>query len=164
MTLHRPELVDDDALLRETVAALEELAAAVPVVFPAHPRTQHRLDALGLVPQGVRLAGPLGYLDFLGLEAEAQFVLTDSGGLQEETSSLGVPCFTLRDNTERPVTVELGTNTLLGMRPERIPKIVELAAAAPAPSAIPLWDAEAGDRAAAVIAAHVERAAAFAVA
>ena len=98
--------------------ALERVAAELPVVFPVHPRTRARARARSGSPPrrpGLRIVPPLGYLEFLGLVAEAAGVLTDSGGIQEETTYLGVPCFTLRDNTERPVTVELGTNVLLGL-------------------------------------------------
>ena len=144
-------LVDDPDLLATTVDALEELARTSPLVFPVHPRTR-----LPRVPANVLLTEPLGYLEFLGLEAEAQFVLTDSGGVQEETSAFGVPCFTLRENTERPATVELGTNTVLGLRPERIPEIPSLLADAVAPQPIPLWDGRAGGRAAAVLAEFLD--------
>jgi UDP-N-acetylglucosamine 2-epimerase (non-hydrolysing) len=151
VTLHRPALVDDSDLLVATVDALEELARTTPLVFPVHPRTR-----LPRVPADVAVTEPLGYLDFVGLEAEAQFVLTDSGGVQEETSAFGVPCFTLRDNTERPVTVELGTNTVLGVRPERIPEIPSLLGEAGAPQQIPLWDGRAGERAAVVLAEFLD--------
>ena len=152
VTLHRPALVDDPDLVAAVADGLEELAGDAPLVFPVHPRTR-----LPREPRGVLLTPPLGYLDFLGLEAEARFVLTDSGGVQEETSALGVPCFTLRDNTERPVTVELGTNTLLGARPERIPEITDLLARPrEAAREIPLWDGHAGVRAARVLARFVE--------
>ena len=156
VTLHRPALVDDAELLRATVDALVELAADTPLVFPAHPRTVLRIDGAGLRDtvegSSLVLAEPLSYLDFLGLEAEARFVLTDSGGVQEETSTLGVPCFTLRDATERPVTVELGTNTLLGLRPDRIAEIPALLAEPCTLGAIPLWDGRAAERTADVIA------------
>ena len=167
VTLHRPELVDDPSLLAATVEELASLASELPVVMPLHPRTRMRLEALGGVVRlesgGVQVLPALGYLDFLGLESEAGFVLTDSGGIQEETSALGVPCFTLRNSTERPITIELGTNTLLGVRPERIAELPALAAAAPPGVSIPLWDAEAGERAAAAIAAFVEQATPLAV-
>jgi UDP-N-acetylglucosamine 2-epimerase (non-hydrolysing) len=151
VTLHRPALVDDPEMLAATVDGLEELARTLPLVFPVHPRTR-----LPRTPAGVIATEPLGYLDFLGLEAEARLVLTDSGGVQEETSALGIPCFTLRENTERPVTVELGTNTVLGLRPDRIAEIPPLLGDAPAPRPIPLWDGRAGERAAAVLARFVE--------
>jgi len=126
------------------------------VVFPAHPRTRARLEALGLeAGAGLRLTEPLGYLEFLGLLAGAAAALTDSGGIQEETTFLGVPCFTLRSNTERPVTCELGTNTLLGLDPARIadvPRLMEEQAQRPA-SIPPLWDGQAAPRIVDVLAA-----------
>ena len=156
VTLHRPALVDDSELLRAVVEALVDLAGTYPLVFPVHPRTVDRLAGAGLRDvlerTNVFVTKPLGYLEFLGLEAEARFVLTDSGGVQEETSALGVPCFTLRDSTERPVTVELGTNTLLGLDPERIREIPGLLEHIRTPTPIPLWDGHAGTRAAQVLA------------
>ncbi len=122
VTLHRPALVDGP-LLADVVAHLGEVSRELPVLFPVHPRTRRMLDQSDL-PPGLQLTAPLGYLDFLSLEADARAVLTDSGGVQEETTFLGVPCFTLRANTERPVTVRLGTNTLLGLNPERIHDIL----------------------------------------
>ncbi len=157
VTLHRPALVDDPHLLLRTVAALSELARRFPIVFPVHPRTEARLAAAGLDAErlsetGIRLCPPLGYLEFLGLEANALFVLTDSGGVQEETSALGVRCFTLRDTTERPITVECGTNTLLGMDPDRIRTIPTLLEEEDhSARELPLWDGRAGERAASVI-------------
>ncbi|MGH2953085.1 MAG: UDP-N-acetylglucosamine 2-epimerase, partial [Solirubrobacterales bacterium] len=151
VTLHRPALTDGP-LLADAVAALERVAVEMPVVFPVHPRTQ---KMLGREPNGVVLTDPIGYLDFLSLEADAGAVLTDSGGIQEETTYLGVPCFTLRDNTERPVTVRAGTNTILGLEPERIAKIPQLLEQTPAapPSDRPhLWDGRAAERVADVIA------------
>jgi UDP-N-acetylglucosamine 2-epimerase (non-hydrolysing) len=156
VTLHRPALVDGP-LLADALAALAAVAREMPVVFPVHPRTRAAIDAHGGRPSapGLRLLDPLGYLEFLGLVFGAGGVLTDSGGIQEETTFLGIPCFTLRENTERPVTVELGTNTLLGLAPERISEIPDRIAAArdrPA-SAPPLWDGRAAERIAAVLAA-----------
>ena len=121
VTLHRPALVDGP-LLVDAIRALEQIGADLPAVFPCHPRTLARMASLGISPAAdrVKLTEPLGYLEFLGLVADAAAVLTDSGGIQEETTFLGVPCFTLRDNTERPITCEIGTNVLLGLRPERI--------------------------------------------
>ncbi|HEX9379478.1 MAG TPA: UDP-N-acetylglucosamine 2-epimerase (non-hydrolyzing) [Gaiellaceae bacterium] len=146
VTLHRPALVDAPELLARTVDALDALAATLPVVFPVHPRTQRMLDGLGRRPTAV-LVPPLPYRAFLSLEAEAAAVITDSGGIQEETTVLGVPCFTLRDNTERPETLE-GTNTLLGLDPEALRDIPSLLAE-PKPGRIPpLWDGHAGERAA----------------
>jgi UDP-N-acetylglucosamine 2-epimerase (non-hydrolysing) len=155
VTLHRPSLVDDDSLLDATVDGLVALAGSLPVVLPIHPRTRARLEATGnaerLARSQVVVTDPLPYLFFLGLMAEARAVVTDSGGVQEETSVLGVPCFTLRENTERPVTVELGTNTILGARPERLPEVVTLLENPKQGRPIPLWDGSAGDRAAQAI-------------
>jgi UDP-N-acetylglucosamine 2-epimerase (non-hydrolysing) len=158
VTLHRPTLVDDAGLLHATIDALLELARRLPVIFPVHPRTESRLRSAGidrekLHSSGLMLSPPIGYLEFLGLEAKAAFVLTDSGGVQEETSALGVRCFTLRDTTERPITVERGTNIVLGVDPTRIRAIPEmLAQHHPSPAErIPLWDGHAGSRAATVI-------------
>ena len=125
VTLHRPALVDGE-LLAPAMEALERLGEDLEVVFPVHPRTRNAIEQLGLQLDTVRLLPPVGYLEFLALQREATAVLTDSGGVQEETTYLGVPCFTLRDNTERPVTISQGTNVLLGLRPERIPEIPRL--------------------------------------
>jgi UDP-N-acetylglucosamine 2-epimerase (non-hydrolysing) len=152
VTLHRPALVDGP-LLADAIAALERVADRLPVVFPVHPRTRKMLA--GEPGAGVMLTDPVGYLDFLSLEADAAAVLTDSGGIQEETTYLGVPCFTLRDNTERPVTVRAGTNTLLGLAPERITEVPDLLERMPAASSVshpPLWDGKAATRIADVIA------------
>jgi len=118
VTLHRPSNVDDPATLRRLVEKLRAAAAEIPLVFPLHPRTRHRLEAFGLMDtlagsEGVRLSDPLGYIDFMGLVREARMVVTDSGGIQEETTYLGIPCLTLRSTTERPVTVTVGTNRLI---------------------------------------------------
>jgi UDP-N-acetylglucosamine 2-epimerase (non-hydrolysing) len=148
VTLHRPALVDG-ALLADAIAALARVADVLPVVFPVHPRTRDAIAARGLpIPPGLHLLEPLGYLDFLALVSCAAGVLTDSGGIQEETTYLGVPCFTLRDNTERPVTIELGTNTLLGLDPGRIdeiPGLLESQRTRPA-QIPPLWDGRAAVR------------------
>ena len=161
VTLHRPALVDDPHLLRRIVNALSGLASRLPIVFPVHPRTEGRLLEAGLGRErlretGITLCPAVGYLDFLALEAEAAVVLTDSGGVQEETSALGVRCFTLRDTTERPITVEHGTNTVLGVDPEQVGRIPELLETElRTVREIPLWDGQAGPRAATVIAAFV---------
>jgi UDP-N-acetylglucosamine 2-epimerase (non-hydrolysing) len=151
VTLHRPALVDGP-LLAEVLAEVGAIAQELPVVFPAHPRTRKMIGAMG-VDDGVRLLDPVGYLDFLSLQADAAAVLTDSGGVQEETTYLGVPCFTLRDNTERPVTIRSGTNTLLGLDPRRIADILPTLGAAQASSgaAPPGWDGHAAERVGAVI-------------
>jgi len=144
VTLHRPSLVDDPAALAETVAALDEIAGTLPVVFPVHPRTKKNLGDVGRIA----LMEPLPYLQFLSLEAQAAAIVTDSGGIQEETTVLGVPCFTLRDNTERPETLE-GTNRLITRdQLHDVPRLLE----EPTPGRIPeLWDGHAGGRAAAAI-------------
>jgi UDP-N-acetylglucosamine 2-epimerase (non-hydrolysing) len=152
VTLHRPALVDGD-LLPETVAQLAALAREMPVVFPVHPRTRKMMEAIDSDHPGLLLADPLGYVDFLSLVADAAAVLTDSGGIQEETTYLGVPCFTLRANTERPVTIRAGTNTLLGLDPAAIATIpAALSERPPAPSdPPPLWDGKAAQRIADVL-------------
>jgi UDP-N-acetylglucosamine 2-epimerase (non-hydrolysing) len=152
VTLHRPALVDGP-LLAEALAQLSALARELPVVFPIHPRTRAAIERHGLEAPGVQLIEPVGYVEFLGLVSEAAGVLTDSGGIQEETTFLGIPCFTLRDNTERPVTVELGTNVLLGLDPQRIAELPELIAAARTRDAKvpPYWDGRAAERVAGVL-------------
>jgi UDP-N-acetylglucosamine 2-epimerase (non-hydrolysing) len=152
VTLHRPALVDEADLLARTVAAIEALGKRMPVVFPVHPRTRERMLALGLSANGgVRLVDPQPYGDFVSLAALAAGVVTDSGGVQEETTVLGVPCFTLRESTERPVTISHGTNTLLGLEPERLSEVPDLLGPRPAPTFPPLWDGHAGERAAHVV-------------
>lgn len=153
VTLHRPALVDDPELLARTMSVLSGVAVDMPVVFPVHPRTRERLATLGLDSiSGVHFVAPQPYGRFLSLEAGAAAVVTDSGGVQEETTALGVPCFTLRDNTERPVTVTHGTNVVLGLEPERIAEIPERLSASRAPDEPPLWDGRAGRRAALAVA------------
>jgi UDP-N-acetylglucosamine 2-epimerase (non-hydrolysing) len=151
VTLHRPNLVDGPLLL-DVLARLNDVAGELPVVFPVHPRTRKMMEGADVDP-GVMLLEPIGYLEFLSLEADAAAVLTDSGGIQEETTYLGVRCFTLRETTERPVTVRLGTNTLLGLAPERIGEILPALTAGPLrpPTAPPLWDGRAAERVADVI-------------
>ena len=153
VTLHRPALVDGP-LLPETVAQLAALAREMPVVFPVHPRTRKMMEAVSSDHPGLLLSEPLGYLDFLSLLADAGAVLTDSGGIQEETTYLGIPCFTLRDNTERPVTIRAGTNTLLGLDPAAIAGIPAALAERPSvrPEPPPLWDGHAAERIADVVA------------
>jgi UDP-N-acetylglucosamine 2-epimerase (non-hydrolysing) len=147
VTLHRPRLVDDADLLARTIAALDEVAEALPVIFPVHPRTRRNLDG----STRVLLTEPLPYRQFLSLEAKAAAVVTDSGGIQEETTVLRIPCFTLRQNTERPITIELGTNTLLGLEPERLRELPTLLAEPKHGQIPPLWDGHAGKRAAEAI-------------
>jgi UDP-N-acetylglucosamine 2-epimerase (non-hydrolysing) len=150
VTLHRPALVDTPELLARTMAALGAVARELPVVFPVHPRTLVRLRELGQAEdERVLLLEPQPYRRFLSLEAGAAAVVTDSGGVQEETTALGVPCFTLRNNTERPVTVTDGTNTVLGLDPERIADLPRLLQERPPGRRLPpLWDGRAGNRAA----------------
>jgi UDP-N-acetylglucosamine 2-epimerase (non-hydrolysing) len=152
-TLHRPSNVDDPARLARVVEMIRRLGARLPVVFPVHPRTRERLRAAGLEASlasapGVSLLEPLGYRESLGLMAASRLVLTDSGGVQEETSHLGVPCLTLRPNTERPVTVSLGTNTVVGEDVERVEPLVDevLAGRYRKPQPIPGWDGRAAER------------------
>ncbi|MDR3703993.1 MAG: UDP-N-acetylglucosamine 2-epimerase (non-hydrolyzing) [Candidatus Sulfopaludibacter sp.] len=141
VTLHRPSNVDDGAHLAGLVSMLAELSERLPIVFPVHPRTRQHLASAGL-PAGVLLTQPLGYPEFLCLMAEARLALTDSGGIQEETTILQVPCLTLRENTERPVTIEQGTNRLVGIEPTAILRAALEALDAPPRSAqVPeLWD------------------------
>jgi len=155
VTLHRPALVDGP-LLAETVEPLAALAREMPVVFPVHPRTRKAMEALDSERPGLLLCEPLGYIDFLSLLADAGAVLTDSGGIQEETTYLGIPCFTLRDNTERPVTIRAGTNTLLGLDPAAIATIPARLGERPAsrPEPPPLWDGRAAERIADVVAGN----------
>jgi UDP-N-acetylglucosamine 2-epimerase (non-hydrolysing) len=125
LTLHRPNNVDVKENFAEIITALEEIQKHIQIVFPMHPRTKSRISEFGMAEKFDRMTNfvvtePLGYLDFLNLESNCKFVLTDSGGLQEETTVLGVPCLTLRDNTERPVTITEGTNTLVGTNPKKI--------------------------------------------
>jgi UDP-N-acetylglucosamine 2-epimerase (non-hydrolysing) len=146
VTLHRPALVDGE-LLAPAMEQLAALAGELPVLFPAHPRTRSHMAGLAEAP-GLHVVEPVGYLDFLSLQADARAVLTDSGGVQEESTYLGVPCFTLRATTERPVTVRAGTNTMLGLDPARIADILPaLAAGSTAPAQPPpLWDGHAAER------------------
>jgi UDP-N-acetylglucosamine 2-epimerase (non-hydrolysing) len=153
VTLHRPALVDGP-LLPEAIAQLAALAREMPVVFPVHPRTRSMMEAVDSEHPGLLLCEPLGYLDFLSLLADAGAVLTDSGGIQEETTYLGIPCFTLRANTERPITITAGTNTLLGLDPSAIAQIPQALAQRPAkrPEPPPLWDGRASERIADIVA------------
>jgi len=121
VTLHRPSNVDDVSSLRRVFDALRALSEQIPILFPAHPRTRERMERAGIqTGAGLKLTEPLGYLDFLCLMDQARFLVTDSGGIQEETTALGVPCLTLRPNTERPITITEGTNRLLGEDPAAI--------------------------------------------
>lgn len=154
-TLHRPSNVDNAGTLGGIVSALEKISERLHVVFPAHPRTRKMLAEFGLLERierasRLRLVEPLGYIDFLRLYSGARLVLTDSGGIQEETTALGIPCLTLRENTERPITVELGTNRIIGSDPERIAAAADSAlerARKKEPTRVPpLWDGKTADR------------------
>lgn len=126
LTLHRPSNVDNREVLNRIVYVLNELASNIPVIFPVHPRTEKKLKEFGLkLSDNIHCMKPLGYRESLYLWKDAVFVMTDSGGLQEETTALRVPCITLRENTERPITCEIGTNQLVGIDPDRIKKAVK---------------------------------------
>jgi UDP-N-acetylglucosamine 2-epimerase (non-hydrolysing) len=146
VTLHRPSNVDSPETLQSLLSALGVVARELPLVLPVHPRTGARLESVG-VPGGLRLVPPAGYLDFIALQAGARVVLTDSGGIQEETTALGVPCLTLRENTERPITVTEGTNELVGRDPDRIVSAaLRVLSEPPAKRTPALWDGKAGAR------------------
>src|ERR1044071_9081287 len=155
LTLHRPSNVDDRETFSRILDALEQIANRVPIIFPVHPRTRARINEFGFADlveseTNLRLIEPLGYLDFLRLYSGSRLVLTDSGGIQEETTALGIPCLTLRENTERPITVEMGTNTVVGTNTERITRAA-LATLDASPDKgqariPPLWDGHTADR------------------
>ncbi|MDQ3952282.1 MAG: UDP-N-acetylglucosamine 2-epimerase (non-hydrolyzing) [Actinomycetota bacterium] len=159
VTLHRAGNVDDDGILKGLVAALVEIAEDLPLLFPVHPRTSKRLDALGLSFEGTRVAhlAPLSYSDFTALLSRAALVLTDSGGIQEEAVVLGVPCLTLRENTERPITLETGLNRLAGTDPATVVDLARETLRGPRRPAQrpPLWDGAAGRRVVDVLAAEL---------
>jgi UDP-N-acetylglucosamine 2-epimerase (non-hydrolysing) len=154
LTLHRPSNVDQPETFARILAALETITEKLPVIFPVHPRTRKTIAALGLsdrvaAMKNLRLIDPLGYLDFLSLYSNARLVLTDSGGIQEETTALGIPCLTLRENTERPITVELGTNVIVGTDTTRIITAATAALNGSAKQTArqpPLWDGHASER------------------
>lgn len=152
VTLHRPANVDDPEHVRALMNALIALSHRLPLVFPVHPRTRGNLKRHGALAtttdtSNLRLIEPLGYLDFLRLMSQSAIVITDSGGIQEETTVLGVPCLTLRDNTERPVTVTQGTNRLIGTNPSRIVAEVDTTLQHPPTGRVPeLWDGRAAER------------------
>ena len=159
LTLHRPSNVDYRETLDLLIGAINEVSTRLPHLHPVHPRTRERLAQWKIqVAPSVNLCEPLPYLTFLGLMAKARFVLTDSGGIQEETTVLNIPCLTLRRNTERPVTITSGTNRLVGTDPKRIYQSVEAILAGELPSAKrpPLWDGQASSRIADVIEAWRE--------
>ena len=154
LTLHRPSNVDDKEIFSGIVSSLIAIAEKLPIIFPAHPRTQSRIEEFGLSEafsiSNIKLIDPLGYLDFMRLYSGARLVLTDSGGLQEETTVLGIPCLTLRENTERPVTIEMGTNVLVGTDPDKIKQaafdILDNKNTNQNAKIPPLWDGKAATR------------------
>jgi UDP-N-acetylglucosamine 2-epimerase (non-hydrolysing) len=160
VTLHRPSNVDDAFQLARIVSALNEIGAECPLVFPVHPRTRTVLERAGIEVRGagMRLVDPVGYLDFMKLMQYSRVVLTDSGGIQEETTALGIPCLTIRENTERPVTVTEGTNRLVGTDPARIAaEARDVLRQGVAKARIPeLWDGKAAERIAQVIDGFLE--------
>ncbi|MGO9573049.1 MAG: non-hydrolyzing UDP-N-acetylglucosamine 2-epimerase [Terriglobales bacterium] len=153
VTLHRPANVDDSVILKRILQSLLEVSRDLAVIFPAHPRTRKRIADFGLPADQLQILDPLPYLEFLAMQSRATVVITDSGGIQEETTYLGVPCLTLRENTERPVTVSLGTNVLVGRDPDRLRSELSrvLAGQAKKGTIPPLWDGHAGERIAAVL-------------
>jgi UDP-N-acetylglucosamine 2-epimerase (non-hydrolysing) len=153
VTLHRPSNVDNDHRLRSILESLVEINDELDVVFPVHPRTRQRISQFGLDASRLHLLEPLPYIEFLALQSHATAVITDSGGIQEETTYLRVPCLTLRENTERPVTVDLGTNILLGQDPSRIQTELSkiLAGHAKTGTIPPQWDGCAAERIADVL-------------
>ncbi len=158
ITLHRPSNVDVEENLKGLIGALSRLSVEIPLLFPLHPRTRSRLREFKIdLPERMKILPPLSYLEFLGLMAAARLVLTDSGGIQEETTALGTPCMTLRENTERPITVEMGTNHLVGVEPGTIVDLGLrlLGKEAPVRSVPPLWDGRAAERIADLVATRV---------
>jgi UDP-N-acetylglucosamine 2-epimerase (non-hydrolysing) len=153
VTLHRPANVDDSATLQGILESLLEVNRDLTVVFPAHPRTRQRIADFKLDAGQLRVLDPLPYLDFLGLQSRATVVITDSGGIQEETTYLGIPCLTLRENTERPITVTIGTNVLVGRDRENLRSELSrvLAGKAKKGTVPPLWDGHAGERIARIL-------------
>ncbi|MEW6380572.1 MAG: UDP-N-acetylglucosamine 2-epimerase (non-hydrolyzing) [bacterium] len=155
VTLHRPSNVDDPVMLRKIILTLSEISHSVPVIFPIHPRTRQRLQGLqlDLDYEQFKLIEPIGYLEFLALQRRAKVIITDSGGIQEETTFLGIPCLTVRENTERPVTITTGTNILVGQDMKRLKEEVErlLAGAGGKGTIPPLWDGKASERIAMVL-------------
>jgi UDP-N-acetylglucosamine 2-epimerase (non-hydrolysing) len=153
VTLHRPSNVDESESLKNIVQSLVDISESLDVVFPVHPRTRQRISEFGLDAEKLHLSGPLPYIEFLALQSRAAVVITDSGGIQEETTYLGVPCLTLRNNTERPVTVSVGTNVIIGQDREKLR--VELSKVVSGNtkkgSVPPLWDGHAGERIAAIL-------------
>ncbi|MDD4957520.1 MAG: UDP-N-acetylglucosamine 2-epimerase (non-hydrolyzing) [Candidatus Omnitrophica bacterium] len=149
VTLHRPSNVDDPEKFKRLAAMLNRISAKVPMIFPIHPRTRKNAKEFGIkFGENIHVVNPLGYLEFMYLYKDAKFVLTDSGGMQEETTYLNIPCFTLRENTERPITMEMGTNVLVGEKIDRLDHMVEriLTARAKKGKVPPLWDGKTSER------------------
>jgi UDP-N-acetylglucosamine 2-epimerase (non-hydrolysing) len=153
VTLHRPSNVDDGETLKGILKSLLEVSRDLVVLFPAHPRTRRRIAEFGLSAQQLRLLDPLPYIEFVAMQRAATIVITDSGGIQEETTYLGVPCLTLRSNTERPVTLSLGTNILVGQDAQKLRSEMSkiLDGNAKKGTVPPLWDGHAGERIADVV-------------
>ena len=161
VTLHRPSNVDDSGELQVILETLSEIASEVPVIFPVHPRTRQAIVErirTSLAP-GLRLIDPVGYIEFLSLQRSAALVITDSGGIQEETTFLGIPCLTVRENTERPITVRLGTNILVGRDMDLLKAETKriLSGKGKTGTIPPLWDGKAGERIADIIASKIAR-------
>jgi UDP-N-acetylglucosamine 2-epimerase (non-hydrolysing) len=156
LTLHRPSNVDDSATLKSILEALLEVSAQLHVIFPVHPRTRQRMATLGMNPTNLHLSEPLPHIEFLALQHRAKVVISDSGGIPEETTYLGVPCLTLRKNTERPITVDLGTNVLVGQDVTKLlGELTKILEGKARPGLIPpLWDGHAGARIAQIFCQH----------
>lgn len=162
LTLHRPSNVDNRNVFAGLIDALVEISRKIPIIFPAHPRTKARISEFGFAERvsvsNIKIIEPLGYLDFMRLYSGAKLVLTDSGGLQEETTALGIPCLTLRENTERPVTIEMGTNILVGTNAEKIKQtafeILENNSTSKDAKIPPLWDGKTAARICDALLAH----------
>lgn len=153
LTLHRPSNVDNQVILKGLMSVLIEISERIPIIFPVHPRTKANIERFGLISalkcSQIRLTEPMGYFDFLSLFSNAKFVMTDSGGLQEETTALSIPCLTLRNNTERLITIEMGTNQLVGTDPEKVrEKALEILEGRfkKQSKMPPLWDGRASER------------------
>ena len=162
LTLHRPSNVDNTASLERIILALESIGEKIPIVFPMHPRTKNRIEEFGLKERvesipNIIVSGPAGYLDFVALISKSNLVLTDSGGLQEETTALGIPCLTIRENTERPITVSEGTNQVVGSDTKSIIRAAEeILTGKGKTGGIPdLWDGKTAIRIADIIVEHI---------
>lgn len=155
VTLHRPANVDDPKMLRKILSALGAVSRDLPVIFPVHPRTRHAIREFNLQADGIQIIDPMSYLEFLSMQCGACVVITDSGGIQEETTYLGIPCLTVRPNTERPVTTEIGTNILVGddMEKLRSETVRILAGQGKRGMVPPLWDGHASERIATLLTA-----------